>query len=1225
MKSTVPVARWALLLFLLAVALPLFAVSGVTVWENTFHPADTLGEREWLLAARELVDGTTLTVVGDNFGLTTLHYDHSGNRLGTATFYSAYPRDIPQTVAIDSFGAVFVGSLAHTPNTEIDIWLMKFDGLTGAGLWPAAVIFGAGNQSDDIGLQFFLDRTGDLIMVSQRSISVETVVTKFRGTDGQVLWGGVKGPYSYVAAVDPSGDVYLLRDSLTKYSGSTGAIVWQTVSPTSAENIGFDAAGDVVLVGNPPGQLEAVTYSGRTGQEIWGPAIWTSPTGAVSLAAATVGSDGSVVISGATFEGSQIVDQVLLKFRGADGALQWGPVLASVGALTLAGDGDPILSGSVADEPGGGSPKIKTWRYDSNSGSLLWEAEVSSSSEYFDVVFVESNGNVYQGLAGIDDTPAVILELDGATGAPAWGPANFTGVAAGLANLLDLTASADGNVVATGQVELSPNTVAWATLKFDRTTGAVLWGPMLFGSSSITYASPWKILCDASGDVVVAGQTDAGTTLVKYSGSTGAELWNSALAPPVDFAGFVFDPNDDVIVGASGGTVKVSGATGTVVWGPVTSVGFPFPNGIATDPSGNVVVATYDQVSKLAASDGSIIWFRVLQTDTVVGLAVDSAGNILRESSGGGITTMKLSGATGETMWGPVTVGDAASATPVALALEPSGNIIVAGGVSNGANVDYALIKYRDSDGSVLWGPVTYDGGGDDVPFKVVVDGSGNAVVTGTSDAGEDELKTATLSYDGVTGALRWGPVGRNIARNEVNGLSVSGSTVYVGATRGDLGYVVDAIDETLGIATLPGALPAASCGHALVVSLGAVNGTPPYSWSIVGGGLPPAVVLGASGDIIGTPSEEGVFFFRVQVQDSVLATATRDFTLAVGPGGPLVAISVARDPATCQLTLSTPGSYSSYEWLPGGESTPTIVVNPAEPTTYGVVLDDGSTCAVRGAVTITPFDPACLAPTLATISPSSGPGAGTPVVLTGTKFDPSAALAIGGQPGTGVVVGGATSISAETPALAPATVADVLVVNPDGRYAMLPRSFASDFLDVPSSNPFYGDIMKVLRAGITAGCGNGSYCPLASVSRAQMAVFLLKAQHGFFHVPPACTGVFADVPCPAGFAVDWIEELAAEGITGGCGAGNYCPNGVVTRAQMSALLLRTEHGPSYQPPSCAGIFGDVPCPGPFADWIERLYQEGITGGCGGGDYCPSSSNTRGQMGVFLTKTFLLP
>jgi hypothetical protein len=176
-------------------------------------------------------------------------------------------------------------------------------------------------------------------------------------------------------------------------------------------------------------------------------------------------------------------------------------------------------------------------------------------------------------------------------------------------------------------------------------------------------------------------------------------------------------------------------------------------------------------------------------------------------------------------------------------------------------------------------------------------------------------------------------------------------------------------------------------------------------------------------------------------------------------------------------------------------------------------------------------------------------------------------------------------------------------------------------FPDVPISQQFYRFIENLFHNGITGGCGGGNYCPDGSVTRAQMAVFLLKAEHGPSFVPPSCTGVFPDVACPSQFA-DWIEQLAAEGITGGCGGGNYCPGNPVTRQQMAVFLLKAKYGSSYAPPACAGIFGDVPCPSQFADWIEDLAGQGITGGCGGGNYCPTSPNTRGQMAVFLVKTF---
>ena len=94
------------------------------------------------------------------------------------------------------------------------------------------------------------------------------------------------------------------------------------------------------------------------------------------------------------------------------------------------------------------------------------------------------------------------------------------------------------------------------------------------------------------------------------------------------------------------------------------------------------------------------------------------------------------------------------------------------------------------------------------------------------------------------------------------------------------------------------------------------------------------------------------------------------------------------------------------------------------------------------------------------------------------------------------------------------------------------------------------------------------------------MAVFLLKGKFGICYVPPPCTpGFFADVPCPSTFA-PWIEALANEGITGGCGGGNYCPGNPVRRDQMAVFLLKAEHGSTYVPPrACTpGVFDDVPC-----------------------------------------------
>jgi glucose/arabinose dehydrogenase len=182
-------------------------------------------------------------------------------------------------------------------------------------------------------------------------------------------------------------------------------------------------------------------------------------------------------------------------------------------------------------------------------------------------------------------------------------------------------------------------------------------------------------------------------------------------------------------------------------------------------------------------------------------------------------------------------------------------------------------------------------------------------------------------------------------------------------------------------------------------------------------------------------------------------------------------------------------------------------------------------------------------------------------------------------------------------------------------------------FLDVPTTYFAAAYVQAIVDAGVTAGCAPRLFCPERPTSRAEMAVFLVKSAIGGAYVPPlAQGGVFADVH-PGDFAADWIEDLARRNITSGCDAANYCPNRAVTRAEIAVLLLKTSQGAAYVPPLArGGVFADVH-PGDFgADWIEDLAARGITGGCDSvPNFCPARSVTRAEVAVFLTKTFNLP
>jgi hypothetical protein len=258
-------------------------------------------------------------------------------------------------------------------------------------------------------------------------------------------------------------------------------------------------------------------------------------------------------------------------------------------------------------------------------------------------------------------------------------------------------------------------------------------------------------------------------------------------------------------------------------------------------------------------------------------------------------------------------------------------------------------------------------------------------------------------------------------------------------------------------------------------------------------------------------------------------------------------------------------------------------------------------------------------------LTPTSGaPTGGERLTLTGGPFVAGNTVTVGGQPAGDVFVGSPTFLKATAPALPAGTLNDVTVANPGGGgSATLLQAYMSDFFDVPRPHVFHRFVERVFRRGVTGGCGGGNYCPDSAVTREQMAVFLLRAREGPAYVPPACvTPTFHDVPCTSPFA-RWIEELVRRGVTGGCGGGNYCPTGAVTREQMAVFLLRTLLGPTYTPPACtAATFTDVPCSSLFASWIYDLVGRGITGGCGPMLFCPSQPATRGQMSVFLVATF---
>lgn len=208
-------------------------------------------------------------------------------------------------------------------------------------------------------------------------------------------------------------------------------------------------------------------------------------------------------------------------------------------------------------------------------------------------------------------------------------------------------------------------------------------------------------------------------------------------------------------------------------------------------------------------------------------------------------------------------------------------------------------------------------------------------------------------------------------------------------------------------------------------------------------------------------------------------------------------------------------------------------------------------------------------------------------------------------------------------------------------------------FGDVPADHWAYRFIETMLHRGITAGCGSGNYCPAADVSRLAMAVFLSASMVGGDQVPYSgdvagmghyeCdtegVSLFGDIEPESG-ACRFVHFLALEGITSGCGGGNYCPWDPVTRWQMAVFLATAMAGGGDNVPvsgtvpgmgdyNCvaeggSSVFGDVPPGDGGCRYIHYIAAEGVTSGCGGGNYCPAELVSRAQMAVFLSAAFEL-
>ena len=189
-------------------------------------------------------------------------------------------------------------------------------------------------------------------------------------------------------------------------------------------------------------------------------------------------------------------------------------------------------------------------------------------------------------------------------------------------------------------------------------------------------------------------------------------------------------------------------------------------------------------------------------------------------------------------------------------------------------------------------------------------------------------------------------------------------------------------------------------------------------------------------------------------------------------------------------------------------------------------------------------------------------------------------------------------------------------------------------FTDVNLGYWAWAAIEQLFMAGVTDGCvptPPRQYCPDDDVTRAEMAKFLLTAINGADFEPEVDISEGTSFEDVAGgfWAAAWIEQLYQDGLTDGCSSDPllFCPNDKVTRAEMAKFLMAAINveDPTYEPPEVEeSSFSDIPDDYWAIDWIEALYDEGVTTGCSSDPlrYCPQLNVTRAEMALFLVRAF---